>query len=61
MDLTQPEEFKTIVIHVDMIQILAENSSFYATVKNWGMEFKWAKDSTENDPQAGHQEASTTD
>ena len=33
-------------IHKDMVQILAEDSPFYATVSKWVAEFKWGRDST---------------
>ena len=36
-------------------------SSFYATVKLWTVEFKWGRDSTEDDPQPGCPKISTTD
>ena len=37
-------------IHEDMIQILAEDSPFYAAVKKWATEFKVGRKSAENDP-----------
>ena len=43
-------------IHEDMIQIFAEDSPTYTTVK-----FKQVRNSSENDPQSGCSKTSTTD
>lgn len=47
--------------HEDMEQALAENSSSYANVKKWASEFKWGRNSTENDPRLGCPKTTSTD
>ena len=41
----------------DMVQILDEKSP----VKKWTAEFKWSRDSTEDDSWSGHPKTSTSD
>ena len=48
-------------IHLDMVQIFAEGSPSYATLKKWAVEFKQGRNSTEDDPRSGHPKTSTTD
>ena len=44
-----------------MVQVLAEDSPSYATVKKWAAKFKQDRHSTEDDPQSGHSKAATID
>ena len=44
-----------------MVQILAEDLPSDSTVKKWAAEFKWCKDSTEDDSQFGCPKIPTTD
>ena len=37
-----------------LVQIFAEDSPSYQAVKKWAAEFKWCKDSTEDDLWSGH-------
>ena len=47
-------------IHEKMVQILAVDTPIYATVKKWAAEFKWSRDSKEDDPSSGHLKTLTT-
>ena len=48
-------------IHEDMVQILAEDSPSYETVKKWAAELKWGRESTKDGPRCDLPKTSTTD
>ena len=48
-------------INEGMVQIFSKDSSSYATVKTWTVEFRWSRDRTEDDSRSGHSKTSTTE
>ena len=48
-------------IHENMVQIVAEDSSSYAIMKKWAVNFKRGWDRINDDPRSGHPKTSITD
>ena len=48
-------------IHENLVQILVEDFSSYATMKKWAERFKRSSDSTEDDPRSDLPKTSNTD
>ncbi len=45
----------------DMVQVLAKDVSFYATVKKWAAKFKRVRNSADDVPRSGRRKTSNTD
>ena len=48
-------------IHRDIVQILFDESTFYATERKRVVQFKWGRDTTDDDSRLGLPKTSTTD